>query len=104
MERKSIKTSGGRTTPGVSHACDPLELLERRAVLTPRPRVNLILYDGVLAPRAAWRAALVRATSPGVDTSALEPSVEPNKDASPVKPSRAGAYQSGRVDAANVWA
>jgi len=31
----------------------PLELLERLAVLIPRPRVNLILYHGVLAPRAA---------------------------------------------------
>ena len=30
---------------------DPLELLERLVVLTPRPRVNLILYYGVLAPR-----------------------------------------------------
>jgi hypothetical protein len=34
-------------------------------VLTPRPRVNLILYYGVLAPRAAWRSALVPATSDG---------------------------------------
>jgi hypothetical protein len=37
----------------------PLELLERLAVLTPRPRVNLILYYGVLAPRAAWRTHVV---------------------------------------------
>ena len=37
----------------------PLELLERLAVLIPRPRVNLILYHGVLAPRAAWRARVV---------------------------------------------
>jgi Putative transposase len=58
---------------------DPLELLERLAVLTPRPRVNLILYYGVLAPRAAWRAALVPATSRGVETSHLEPSVEANE-------------------------
>ena len=34
-------------------------VLERLAVLTPRPRVNLILYRGVLAPRAAWRAEVV---------------------------------------------
>ena len=61
---------------------DPLELLERLAVLTPRPRVNLILYYGVLAPRAAWRAALVPATSHGVETSHLEPSVEADEDAS----------------------
>ena len=55
---------------GTTHLLfDPLELLERLAVLTlrqaqghpeprrgmiPRPRINLILYHGVLGPRAAW--------------------------------------------------
>jgi Putative transposase len=57
-----------RWTDGTTHLrFDPLELLERLAVLTPRPRVNLILYYGVLAPRAAWRAApaaLRRAAAP----------------------------------------
>ena len=38
---------------------DPVELLERLAALTPRPRVNLFLYHGVLAPRSAWRARVV---------------------------------------------
>ena len=83
-----------RWADGTTHLrFDPLELLERLAVLTPRPRVNLILYYGVLAPRAAWRAALVPATSPGVETSQLEPSVDAHEDASRVKRSRAGAYQ-----------
>jgi hypothetical protein len=42
-----------RWADGTTHLrFDPLELLERLAVLTPRPRVNLILYYGVLAPRA----------------------------------------------------
>jgi len=58
-------------------------------VLTPRPRVNLILYYGVLAPRAAWRGAPVSATSQGVDTSHVELSVE-GDDAGPSRP---GAYQ-----------
>jgi hypothetical protein len=62
-------------------------------VLTPRPRVNLILYDGVLAPRAAWRAALVPGASHGVDASQVEPSVEADEDASRVKRSGADAYQ-----------
>ena len=66
-----------RWTDGTTHLrFDPLELLERLAVLTPRPRVNLILYYGVLAPRAAWRAALVPGTSDGVDDSDEEASVE----------------------------
>jgi hypothetical protein len=38
---------------------DPVEFLGRLAVLVPGPRINLILYHGVLAPRAAWRSAVV---------------------------------------------
>jgi hypothetical protein len=38
---------------------DPVEFLGRLAVLVPRPRTNLILYHGVLGPRAAWRAEVV---------------------------------------------
>ena len=54
---------------GTTHLLfDPVELLERLAVITPRPRINLILYHGVLAPRAAWRALVVghqEAAGPG---------------------------------------
>lgn len=28
-------------------------------MLVPRPRINLVLYYGALAPRAAWRAGVV---------------------------------------------
>ena len=45
---------------------DPVEFLGRLAVLVPRPRINLILYHGVLGPRAAWRAEVVR-RQPSVD-------------------------------------
>ncbi|MGH7392375.1 MAG: transposase [Candidatus Rokuibacteriota bacterium] len=38
---------------------EPLELLEKLATLTPRPRINLVLYHGVLAPHARWRARAV---------------------------------------------
>jgi hypothetical protein len=45
---------------GTAHLVfDPVEFLGRLAVLIPRPRINLILYHGVLAPRAAWRSAVV---------------------------------------------
>src|SRR5439155_23177107 len=37
----------------------PVELLEKLAALTPRPRVNLVLYHGILAPRARARARAV---------------------------------------------
>jgi hypothetical protein len=77
-----------RWADGTTHLrFDPLELLERLAVLTPRPRVNLILYYGVLAPRAAWRAALVAGTSQGVETSHAQPSVEGDEDTSGGGPS-----------------
>ena len=38
---------------------EPIAFLARLAVLVPRPRINLVLYYGLLAPRAAWRAAVV---------------------------------------------
>ena len=38
---------------------DAVALLARLAVLVPRPRINLVLYYGILAPRAPWRATVV---------------------------------------------
>lgn len=38
---------------------EPLELLEKLAALTPRPRINLVLHHGVLAPNAGWRTRVV---------------------------------------------
>jgi hypothetical protein len=37
----------------------PAELLARLVPLVPRPRINLLLYHGVLAPNAPWRRAVV---------------------------------------------
>jgi hypothetical protein len=53
--------------------------------------VNLILYYGVLAPRAARRSAMVVATADGVDAADGASSGEPDGDAS--RASRAGAYR-----------
>jgi hypothetical protein len=50
----------------------PAELLERLATLVPRPRVNLLLYHGVLAPNARWRRAVV--PSPAAEESSDAPS------------------------------
>jgi len=45
---------------GTSHLLfEPLEFLEKLAALIPRSRVNLVLYHGVLAPHARWRAWVV---------------------------------------------
>jgi hypothetical protein len=62
-----------RWSDGTTHLMfDPLELLERLAALTPRPRINLVLYYGVFAPHARHRARVVAAASgdPGVTTTA----------------------------------
>jgi len=53
---------------------EPLELLEQLATLTPRPRVNLVLCHGVLAPHARWRPRAVSyegSTTPLVATGAV---------------------------------
>jgi hypothetical protein len=58
-----------RWSDGTTHVLfEPLGLLERLAVITPRPRVNLILYHGVLGPRAAWRTDVVRRTGTAAAT------------------------------------
>jgi hypothetical protein len=60
---------------------DPVELLERLAVLIPRPRINLVLYYGLLAPRAPWRAAVVAsAGSEWSDASAVRPVANEGND------------------------
>jgi hypothetical protein len=40
-------------------ALEPQELLEKLVALIPRPRVNLLIYSGVLAPNAKLRKAVV---------------------------------------------
>lgn len=56
----------------------PLELLERLAVLVPRPRINLVLYFGVLGARAAGRAEM---TGPGGVAADRERTPEPEPNA-----------------------
>jgi hypothetical protein len=49
-----------RWADGTTHLVfDPTELLARLAAVIPRPRINLVLYYGLLAPRATWRAEVV---------------------------------------------
>jgi hypothetical protein len=43
---------------------EPIELMERLAAQIPKPRINLVLYSGVLAPNAKLRAAAVRHARP----------------------------------------
>lgn len=53
---------------------EPIECLEKRAAIIPRPALNLLLYHGVLAPRARWRSPVVRYGRPAPDGNALEAS------------------------------
>jgi len=43
---------------------EPLTLLEKLAALIPWPRINLVLYHGVLAPHCGWRARVVAYDAP----------------------------------------
>src|SRR5437667_12695893 len=81
-----------RWADGTTHLrFDPLELLERLAVLTPRPRVNLILYYGVLAPPGGPRWS--RSSQTRSMPSDAEVSGELDGNASRAPALRAGAYQ-----------
>ena len=73
---------------GTTHLLfDPIELLERLAALTPRPRVNLVLYYGVLGPRARWRRRVVVSAvsaaraDPGGDERSDGVTLQPRHDA-----------------------
>jgi hypothetical protein len=60
----------------------PLALLEKLAALIPRPRINLVLYHGVLAPHSSWRARVVAygaapADTPGVASATRNANDEP---------------------------
>jgi hypothetical protein len=65
---------------GTTHLVfEPRAFLALLAVLVPRPRVNLLLYHGVLAPRAAWRREVV-------PTAASQPTGASTGDQPPAEP------------------
>ena len=76
---------------GTTHvAFEPTASLERLAVLVPRPRTILLLYHGVLAAHAAWRAEVVaRAPSGGAAPAAVAES-DPAAATSPGRQGTAG--------------
>ena len=63
---------------GTSHFLfEPIEFLEKLAAIIPRPAVNLLLYHGVLAPRARWRSQAVRYGRPAPAGIALKLEASP---------------------------
>lgn len=78
-------------TDGTTHLrFDPIELLERLAALTPRPRINLVLYHGVLAPRSAWRSLVVGRGAGSGEAVVPEPQPDP-ADGGEARPHRVGS-------------
>jgi hypothetical protein len=60
-----------RWRDGTTHLrLDPIELMERLAAQIPKPRINLVLYAGVLAPNAKLRAEVVRHARPAASPDA----------------------------------
>jgi len=84
----------------------PLELLERLAVLIPRPRVNLVLYHGVLAPNAPWRRAVVppRLADPAPRTSGGRPSGDTDPMGAGAPPDPSGPPASRSRPKYRTWA
>ena len=83
-----------RWSDGTTHLLfDPVELLEHLAVLTPRPRINLILYHGVLAPRAAWRSLVVGLGEAAGPDDGVTDSVPDPSDGKGARPRRAGGQR-----------
>src|SRR5262249_44693097 len=77
---------------GTTHLVfEPIELLERLAALTPRPRINLVLHHGVLASHSRWRARAVAYGRNTRDPIGPDAAVASGLAAPPVPPSAAGA-------------
>jgi hypothetical protein len=72
---------------------EPLTLLEKLAALTPRPRINLVLYHGMLAPHAAWRARVIAYGAPRVEAPVAAPaSLGANDEPTAAPPTRHWAW------------
>ena len=53
---------------GTTHLLlDPLELIEKIALLIPPPRFHTLRFHGLLGPRAAWRSAVIPRRPAAVD-------------------------------------
>jgi hypothetical protein len=59
MVMVTLKTPWRDGTTRTHLRFEPLTLLERLAALTPRPRINVLLYHAIQAPHATGRAAAV---------------------------------------------
>jgi hypothetical protein len=58
----------------------PMELLQRLVPLVPRPRINMLLYHGVLAPNAPWRREVVARAEPEAPAADSGPPAPPTHE------------------------
>jgi hypothetical protein len=66
----------GEWADGTTHLLfEPIEFLEKLAALIPRPRINLLLYHGILAPHARWRRRAVARTGAAGSAAETVPAV-----------------------------
>jgi hypothetical protein len=82
---------------------DPVEFLGRLAVLVPRPRINLILYHGVLGARAAWRADVVQRQASEEACGPMELAAEPAREADPAETAARPRPVLGIADGTHIW-
>jgi len=59
----------------------PMELLQRLVPLVPRPRINMLLYHGVLAPNAPWRREVVARAEPEAAADSCPPAPPAHEEA-----------------------
>src|SRR5262249_4675626 len=95
-QERLTRTADGRVlltlkaewSDGTTHLVfEPIELLERLAALTPRPRINLVLHHGVLASHSRWRARAVAYGRDTLDPVGLDAAVRCGPAAAPIPPS-----------------
>jgi hypothetical protein len=95
-QERLTRTADGRVlltlkaewSDGTTHLLfEPIELLERLAALTPRPRINLVLHHGVLAPHSRWRARAVAYGRDTLDPVGPDSAARCGRAAPPVPPS-----------------
>jgi len=75
-----------------------MELLERLVPLVPRPRINVLLYHGVLAPNALWRREVVARAEPEASP------VEPGTPSTPADDQREAATAERARPRYRAWA
>ena len=79
------------------------QLLGRIALLVPRPRVHLVRYHGIFAPRSHWRRGIVPAPSSG--TAEQTASVAQPQPASPSGPQQEAGVEGAGLRARRLdWA